>query len=197
MPETLQQIAEEILASDLKDMYPNITNVVPGEGSNTAEIMIIGEAPGKQEDLEGRPFIGRSGKLLTKMLEEAGLDREEIFITNSVKIRPPENRDPTSKEKDLWFPFLKRQIIALKPKIIATLGRHSMNEFLPDATISVVHGQPQKVGGLWHEHQIVLPLYHPAVGLYNPSQKEVMIADFKKIPEILKQIKKDKVYGDL
>lgn len=181
-------------SSSLMSMYPNITNLVPGEGDPNADILFIGEAPGKDEDVQGRPFVGRAGKLLNELLEKAGLKREEVFITNIVKIRPPDNRDPRPEEKDAWYPYLERQIKVIKPLVIATLGRHSMGRFLPNVSISKEHGKPKRINGIWSNHQVFMPLYHPAVGLYNPNERETMIKDIKKLKALLKKIKDEKLY---
>ncbi|MFA6991727.1 MAG: uracil-DNA glycosylase [Candidatus Gracilibacteria bacterium] len=166
-------------------------NAVPGEGSYKAEIMFIGEGPGRDEDLQGRPFVGAAGKLLTQLIESIGLKREDVFIANVVKCRPPENRDPLPDEIEACFPYLEGQIKTIKPKLIVTLGRHSMAKFLPGLKISEVHGQPKRANGIWQERQVYLPLYHPAVALYDPKKKEVLLADFKKIPLILKKLNSD------
>jgi DNA polymerase len=163
-------------------------NAVPGEGSLHSEILFIGEGPGRDEDALGRPFVGAAGKLLTKLIESLGMKREDVFIANVVKCRPPENRDPMPDEVETCFPYLKAQINFIKPKLIVTLGRHSMGRFLPGLKISEVHGQPKRASGIWQERQVYLPLYHPAVALYDPKKKEVLFEDFKKIPLILKKI---------
>ena len=169
-------------------------NAVPGEGSYSAEIMFIGEAPGKDEDTQGKPFVGASGKLLTQLIESIGLSREDVFISNVVKCRPPENRDPLPDEVAACWPYLEQQIRIIKPLLIVTLGRHSMARFLLDLKISDVHGQAKRAKGFWKEKQVYLPLYHPAVALYDPRKKEVLFEDFKKIPLILEKIKKEKNY---
>ena len=195
--ETLAQVRADILGSELKNMYPSVDNIVPGEGSNKAEIMFVGEAPGAQEDQEGKPFVGRAGKFLNEMLATIGLDREDVYITNIVKCRPPENRDPTDEEKDLWYPFLERQVRAIKPLVIATLGRHSMGHFIPGVKISQVHGSPKRGPGIWSDRQIYLPLYHPAAALYNGGQRQTLIDDFSQIPELIKKIKSEDIYAEL
>ncbi|MBU1992718.1 MAG: uracil-DNA glycosylase [Patescibacteria group bacterium] len=164
------------------------TNVVPGEGSYTADVMFIGEGPGKDEDLLGRPFVGAAGKFLTELLGIIGMDREQVYIANVVKCRPPGNRDPLPEEVETCWPYLEEQIKMIKPKLIVTLGRHSMNRFLPGLKISQVHGQPKRYVGIWQEKQIYLPVYHPAVALYDPRKKDIIIEDFKKIPLILKKL---------
>lgn len=161
---------------------------VPGKGNENAEILFIGEAPGKKEDILGEPFIGAAGKFLNEMLESIGLKREDIFIANVVKHRPPDNRDPKPEEVGACWPFLKRQIELINPKLIVFLGRHSMNRFFPEFKISEVHGKEfrQEFVG---RNQTFLALYHPAAALYNGGMRETLKNDFAKIPEILKTCK--------
>jgi uracil-DNA glycosylase len=163
------------------------TNPVPGEGDSNAEIMFVGEAPGQQEDLQGKPFVGAAGRFLNEMLEGIGLKREDVFITNIVKYRPPGNRDPLPEEITECLPFLLRQIEIIKPKLVVFLGRHAMGVFLPGLRISEAHGQPKRKNG-----QVYLPLYHPAAALYNGSMRQTLIEDFQRIPEILKLIRDEK-----
>lgn len=164
------------------------TNVVPGEVSWNAEIMFIGEGPGRDEDMKGRPFVGAAGLLLTQLIESIGFKRDNVFITNVVKCRPPDNRDPFPDEIAACWPHLEAQIKLIKPKLIVTLGRHSMGRFLPGLKISEVHGQPKRANGIWQTRQVYLPLYHPAVALYDSRKKDVLFQDFKKIPLILKKL---------
>jgi uracil-DNA glycosylase family 4 len=159
------------------------TQLVFGAGSPDSELVFVGEAPGKNEDLQGEPFVGAAGKFLNEMLESIGLERKDIYITNIVKYRPPDNRDPTPEEIAEFIPYLKRQIAVIKPKVIVFLGRHSMNVFLPELRISQAHGQPVRKGG-----QVYLPLFHPAAALYNGGMRETLMADFALIPAILKKI---------
>jgi len=194
--ESLEDINQEILESPLKEMYPDVTNVVPGEGNPSADILFIGEAPGKDEDKQGRPFVGRAGKVLNELLDKVGMTRKEVYITNIIKVRPPNNRDPSEEEKEKWAPFLDRQIKAIKPKIIATLGRHSMTYFLPGLSISKVHGEAKRAKGIWSEKQIYFPLYHPAVALYNPSQKTVLLEDMMKLQPLIKKIDNENIYAE-
>ncbi|MDP2642656.1 MAG: uracil-DNA glycosylase [Candidatus Peregrinibacteria bacterium] len=167
-------------------------HAVPGEGSYSAEIMFIGEGPGRDEDLQGKPFVGAAGKLLTELIKSIGLSREDVFIANVVKCRPPNNRDPLPEEIAACWPYLDEQVKIIKPLLVVTLGRHSMGRFLPGLKISEVHGQPKSAKGAWEERQVYLPLYHPAVALYDPRKKVTLFEDFEKIPLILKQIKKEK-----
>ncbi len=164
------------------------TNAVFGEGSFEAEIMFIGEGPGKAEDLQGKPFVGAAGKLLTKLIESIGLTREQVFIANVVKCRPPKNRDPLPAEVKACWPYLEAQIRLIKPKLIVTLGRHSMGRFLPGLKISEVHGSSEIASGIWQERQVYLPLYHPAVALYDPRKRDTLFEDFAQIPLILKKL---------
>lgn len=166
-------------------------NAVPGEGTYEAKVMFIGEGPGAEEDNQGRPFVGAAGKLLTQMIESIGLKREDVFIANVVKCRPPGNRDPEPEEILACWPYLEAQIKIIKPKLIVTLGRHSMGRFLDGLKISEVHGQPKRAKGIWQVRQVYLPLYHPAVALYDPGKREVLFQDFKKVPLILKKIEDD------
>ncbi len=163
-------------------------NAVPGDGSFSAEIMFIGEGPGRDEDLQGKPFVGSAGKLLTSLIESIGLKRSDVFITNVVKCRPPNNRDPLPEEVETCFPYLEEQLKIIKPKLVVTLGRHSMGRFLPGLKISIAHGQPKIANGIWGGRQVYLPLFHPAVALYDPRKKEILFEDFKKIPLIIKKI---------
>lgn len=188
---TLKDLYKRVAICEKCSLYKGRTNSVPGEGAEDAEIVFIGEGPGKDEDLQGRPFVGAAGKFLTAMLESIGLTREDVYIANVVKCRPPNNRDPEQKEIDACWGYLEEQIRIIKPKIIVTLGRHSMNRFMPGLKISQVHGQAKRASGIWQERQVYLPLYHPAAALYDPRQRDVHMKDFKKIPLILKKIKEE------
>ncbi|HPH78817.1 MAG TPA: uracil-DNA glycosylase [bacterium] len=163
------------------------TNVVPGCGNPHAEIMFVGEGPGKNEDLQGIPFVGAAGKYLDQLLNSIHLSRADIFITNIVKCRPPGNRDPLPTEIDICSPYLTRQTELIKPLLICTLGRHAMNFFIPNLRISHDHGQPKR-----YRNQVYLPLYHPAAGLYNPNTRTDIEKDFLKIPLVLQKIKDNK-----
>lgn len=192
--DSLELINSDIQNSELINMYPDTTQPVTGDGPSNAEIILIGEAPGAEEDKQGKPFVGRSGKLLTQLLEESGIKRENVYITNIVKLRPPNNRDPKPAEKDKWFPFLIREIHVIKPLVIATLGRHSMGHFLKGRKISEAHGNIQEGQGIWNQKQIYMPLYHPAVALYSSSKKSTLLADMLKLPVLLSKIKKENYY---
>jgi DNA polymerase len=162
--------------------------LVFGDGNPDAQIMLIGEAPGKNEDITGLPFVGAAGKFLDEMLNGAMIDRADIYITNIVKYRPPNNRDPLPDEKSAFWPYLLKQIMIIKPKIIATLGRHSGQAFLSSLHISADHGKPvtQKfiIEGK-EEEIIILPLYHPAAALYNGSLRSTLINDFKIVRKLI------------
>jgi len=167
------------------------TRAVPGEGSADADIVFIGEAPGKNEDLQGKPFVGAAGKFLAEMLAAIDLKREDIYITNVVKYRPPENRDPSPEEIDACMPWLHTQIRIIRPKIIVTLGRHALGHFIPGKKISEAHGQAFRRTFDDIGEQIFFALYHPAAALYNGGMRATLINDFKKIPALLEKIKKD------
>ena len=167
------------------------SRVVPGEGNAEAEIMFIGEAPGKKEDETGHPFVGAAGKFLNEMLATIKLKREDVYIANVVKCRPPQNRDPLPEEVAACWPWLLEQIKIIQPKLIITLGRHSMERFLPNAKISEVHGTAIKIEIMSTGQQNIFTLYHPAAALYNGSLRETLKKDFKKIPKIINKIKKE------
>ncbi len=187
----LVQIKADIIAKNIcPDLAQNATNLVMGTGSADAEIVFIGEAPGKNEDLQGEPFVGAAGKFLDEMLALVGLKRENVYITNIVKYRPPNNRDPLPDEKRAFWPYLLQEIHVIKPKIIATLGRHSMEYFLPNMKISTIHGKPKRIG-IGSDKVVILPLFHPAAALYNSSMRETLISDFEAVPKIIEQISND------
>jgi len=168
------------------------TQAVPGNGDADAQILFIGEAPGKKEDEQGVPFVGASGKFLSEMLATINLKREDIFITNVVKYRPPENRDPSPKEKEACRQWLVDQVNNIDPVLIVTLGRHAMENFIPDKKISEVHGKMFCVTFSDLGTRTFYCLYHPAAALYNGGLREVLKKDFKKIPQSLKKIQKEK-----
>lgn len=169
---------------------------VPGDGNPDAEILFIGEAPGYHESVERKPFVGRSGQLFIKTLAAVGYPRADVYITNIVKVRPPENRDPTPDEIKAYRPYLDQEIEIIQPKLIITLGRLSMGKFLPNVKISQVHGRLHKVK--WNDRFVfVLPMYHPAAALRNPQMSASFVADFQKIPKILEWIDKAQEQQDL
>ena len=174
----LNSLRDEILAANIcPDLAVSATQLVMGEGNPDADIVFIGEAPGKKEDEQGLPFVGASGRFLSEMLVAAGLNRADVYITNIVKYRPPNNRDPSLEEKREFWPYLMRQLEIIGPKVVVTLGRHSGACFLPDLVISRDHGHARTV--TFHEHEfLVIPLYHPAAALYNGSMRQVLMDDF-------------------
>ncbi|MEA3342165.1 MAG: uracil-DNA glycosylase, partial [Chloroflexota bacterium] len=155
---------------------------VPGEGPEVADIMFIGEAPGFHEDQQGHPFVGAAGKFLEELLESIGLTRADVFIANVIKCRPPGNRDPLPEEVKACKPFLDRQIELLQPKLVVTLGRFSMARAFPKASISRIHGQPRKIGGV-----LYYPMYHPAAALHRPSLRSTIEEDMRRIPELIER----------
>lgn len=165
------------------------TQAVPGDGSAEAEIMFVGEAPGKNEDEQGKPFVGAAGKFLSEMLATINLKREDIYITNVVKYRPPENRDPLPEEIAACMPWLHGQIAAIQPKVIVTLGRHAMEHFVPGKKISEVHGHAFRRTFDDIGEQVFYVLYHPAAALYNGSLRQTLIEDFKKLPKVIEKLK--------
>lgn len=175
------------------ELKKTATQAVPGVGSAFAEIVFIGEAPGKKEDELGEPFVGAAGKFLNEMLGLINLKREDIYITNIVKYRPPDNRDPLPQEKADCRDWLLQELKIISPKLIIFLGRHAMNNFFPDLQISSAHGKLliKKFKGMSTKY--FFPLYHPAAALYDGSMREVLIEDFKKVPAVLKKIEKAEV----
>lgn len=159
------------------------TNAVPGEGPENAQVMMIGEAPGFHEDREGRPFVGAAGKLLDELLAGINLKREQIYICNVLKCRPPQNRDPFPEEMDACKAYLDRQIELIQPKVIITISRFAMARWFADQKISAIHGKPKKVDG-----RVILPMYHPAAALHQPSLRRVLEEDFQRVPQILKEM---------
>ncbi len=162
-----------------------------GDGNADADIVFIGEAPGKKEDEQGLPFVGAAGKFLDEMLAQAGMRRSDVYITNIVKYRPPNNRDPLPEEKKAFWPYLVRQLNVIQPRVIVTLGRHSMEYFLPDQKISLVHGQLARIA-FENTELVVVPLYHPAAALYNGSLRTTLIDDFTQLPNIINILEKEK-----
>lgn len=189
----LDQIKTDILENNVcPDLAETATNLVMGDGNPNADIVFVGEAPGKNEDEQGLPFVGAAGKFLNEMLASVNLDRQDVYITNIVKYRPPNNRDPLPEEKKAFWPYLVRQLAAIDPTVVVTLGRHSMEYFLPDSRISQVHGEPKripvKLPGGEMTHWVILPLYHPAAALYNGSMRATLLEDFGYVPKILADV---------
>lgn len=186
----LDEIAKEVLFCTKCKLHKTRIHAVPGEGNPKAEVMLIGEAPGANEDKEGKPFVGAAGKFLTELLNSIGLDRKSVFITNLVKCRPPNNRDPEEDEIIACSPYLDKQIDEISPKIIITLGKHSTTYIL--AKIGIKVKSITAVRGKFFEWKregkgviLVFPTYHPAAALYNPSLREELFKDFKKVGERL------------
>jgi uracil-DNA glycosylase len=180
--QTLTQIAREVSSCTKCALHHSRKKAVPGEGPTNAEIMFIGEGPGFHENEQGRPFVGAAGQFLDQLLQQANVTRAEVWIGNVVKCRPPGNRDPLPEELAACDVYLEKQIVAINPSIIVTLGRFSMNKFMPGAKISQVHGQMRKVG-----NRYVIAMFHPAAALHQASLKPAIMADFGKLPELLKQ----------
>ncbi len=178
--EILKEVAAEVSTCARCDLCKSRTRAVPGEGNPQAKILFIGEGPGFHEDKQGRPFVGPSGQLLQELLKSINLKREDVFITNVVKCRPPDNRDPLPSEIDACNDYLDRQIAAIQPLVIVTLGRHSMAKFFSGEKISAIHGRARKKDGY-----ICIPMFHPAAALRTESYKIALREDFKKIPVAL------------
>ncbi len=180
----LSDISQEIARCQLCAIARSRTRSVPGEGPEDAEIMFVGEAPGWHEDQQGRPFVGPAGKYLEQLLALIGLKREQVYITNVIKTRPPENRDPLPSEIANCRPWLERQIEIIRPRMIVTLGRYSMAMFFPGKTISKIHGTAQKRDGV-----IYFAMYHPAAALHQQSLRQAIETDMRKIPALLAEAK--------
>jgi uracil-DNA glycosylase family 4 len=180
----LDLIAAEVRACTKCKLHQGAKNGVPGEGPANAEILFIGEGPGFHEDQQGRPFVGASGKFLEELLAAIGLRRQDVFIANVVKHRPPQNRDPEPDEIAACAEFLDRQIAALNPAIIVTLGRYSMARYFPGAKISAIHGQARLING-----RLVVAMFHPAAALHQQSLRQTLIEDFKKLPGYIARAK--------
>lgn len=188
----LEQIKADIEKNNIcPDLAKQAKNLVMGDGNVDADIVFIGEAPGKNEDEQGLPFVGAAGKFLDEMLAAAGIKRSDIYITNIVKYRPPNNRDPEEDEKKVFWPYLVRQLDVIQPEIVVTLGRHSMEYFLPNQKISLIHGQPKRIP-FGERKLVVVPLYHPAAALYNGGMRTTLIEDFTKLPKIISILKNEK-----
>jgi len=178
----LTQLCEEIIACRDCELANYRTKVVPGEGAEDADLLFIGEAPGWHEDQQGRPFVGPAGQFLDQLLASIGLRREEVYIANVIKCRPPQNRDPLPAEIQSCGKWLDRQIEIIQPQMIVTLGRYSLARYFPNQSISKIHGKPRKSGGV-----IYYPMYHPAAALHQGSLRRTIEADMLKIPQILAQ----------
>lgn len=188
----LDQIREDIVNNKVcPELAETATNLVMGDGNLNAEIVFIGEAPGKNEDEQGLPFVGAAGKFLNEMLAQAGMERGDVYITNIVKYRPPNNRDPLPEEKKAFWPYLVRQLDVIAPKVVVTLGRHSMEYFLPDAKISQIHGEAKRIT-FDGSKIVIVPLYHPAAALYNGGMRQTLVDDFLHVPKVIELLKQGK-----
>jgi len=189
--ERLDALAQEILDSNVcPELADQANRLVLGSGNPDTDIMFVGEAPGKKEDSTGKPFVGASGKFLDEMLASVGIKREDVYITNIVKYRPPDNRDPTVAEKKEFWPYLLKQIAIIKPKVIATLGKHSGTALIPHLIIKTDHGIARNIKMLLNgieEQMTIVPLYHPAAALYNGSLRQTLLEDFQAVPKIIKE----------
>lgn len=179
----LEALAREIAHCTRCPLHKGRTRAVPGEGPADAKIMFIGEAPGFHEDQQGRPFVGAAGQFLEELLASIGFTRQQVFIANVIKCRPPGNREPLPEEIEACSSFLERQIALIRPQFVVTLGRYSMARAFPKARISQIHGQPRKLEGV-----VYYPMYHPAAALHQPSLRRTIEEDMRRIPELLKQM---------
>jgi len=180
----LAELCDEILTCRNCELARHRTNVVPGEGAEDANLFFIGEAPGWHEDQQGRPFVGPAGQFLDQLLASIGLRREEVYIANVIKCRPPQNREPLPEEIQACRRWLDRQIEIIQPQMIVTLGRYSLARHFPNESISKIHGKPRKLEGI-----IYYPMYHPAAALHQGSLRPIIEADMLKIPQILANAK--------
>lgn len=180
MNEPLAALADEIRACTACPLHRSAKQAVPGEGSAESGILFLGEAPGYNEDVQGRPFVGAAGQLLDQLLAGIGLDRTRVFITNVVRHRPPENRDPLPEEVAACHVWLERHLAVLKPKVVVTLGRHAMYKFFPGESISRVHGRARKKDGI-----TIFPVFHPAAALHQPSLRSELEKDFQALAKFL------------
>lgn len=185
--DSLETIAEAVSVCTLCELCRSRTHAVPGEGRPDARIMLIGEGPGWHEDQQGRPFVGASGKFLNELLARAGVTRDDVFITNVVKCRPPSNRDPLPDEIAACSRYLERQIELIDPDVIVTLGRFSMAKYFPGERISKIHGQAKEVGG-----RLVVPMYHPAAALHQSALRGAIEDDFARLPKLLAEVARDR-----
>jgi uracil-DNA glycosylase len=176
----LAAVAAEVQVCTLCPLSRGRILTVPGEGNPISDVLLVGEGPGQREDATGRPFVGPAGQLLEELLRSIGWQRSDVFITNVVKCRPPGNRDPEPAEIDACAPYLDRQERALEPVLVVTLGRHSLQRYLPGARISEVHGRLRRSGG-----RFVLPMYHPAAALRSTGLRETLASDFRGLPAAL------------
>jgi len=179
----LTELYDQVRACEKCQLSQSRTMAVPGEGPEDARILFIGEAPGFHEDRQGRPFVGAAGQYLNELLAKIGLRREEVYIANVIKCRPPGNRDPLPDEIATCRAYLDRQIDLIRPRLVVTLGRFSMERYFPGASISRIHGQPKRVGSI-----IYYPMFHPAAALHQPRWKTLLDEDFARIPGLVEQL---------
>jgi len=182
----LRALAGEIAVCPKCDLSKTRTHAVPGEGNPNADIVFIGEGPGFYEDQQARPFVGPAGKFLDELLASIGLRRQDVYICNVIKCRPPSNRDPLPVETAACKPWLDRQLEIIDPKVIVTLGRFSMSRYFPGQSISKIHGQPRRLGEV-----TVVPMYHPAAALHQASLRRVIEQDFQRLPALLAEALKE------
>ena len=182
--EVLKEIAQQTSVCTRCKLHYSRRKAVPGAGDPQSDIMFIGEGPGFHENEQGLPFVGAAGQFLDELLAEANLKREDVFITNVVKCRPPGNRDPQPEELEACKPYLERQIAAINPDVIVTLGRFSMAHFINNGKISSIHGR-----SFWWNGRMIIPMYHPAAALHQPSLRSVVVGDFKNLPGLVDEAK--------
>lgn len=187
----LSEVADEVRVCTLCELSVSRTNAVPGAGPPNADVLFIGEGPGWHEDQQGLPFVGASGRFLTELIERAGLTRDDVFITNVVKCRPPGNRDPLPDEMEACSPYLNRQIDAIDPLVVVTLGRFSMSRYFPGERISRIHGQARVVG-----KRTVVPMYHPAAALHQNALKGAIEEDFDQLGKIVAKARSERERGE-
>lgn len=187
METTLGELHQLIKRCPNCDLAETRTQAVPGEGPDNADIMFVGEGPGYYEDKSGRPFVGNAGKFLDELLGHAGLSRPEVYITNVVKCRPPQNRDPLKDEIEACDSWLQRQLELINPRVIVTLGRISMGKFFAGESISKIHGQPRTLDG-----RTIVPMFHPAAALHQERFRSLIVEDFKHLPDILEAANRER-----
>jgi uracil-DNA glycosylase len=178
--EDLLALAAQVRVCTACGLAAERIKAVPGEGPHNAELMLIGEGPGMNEDKQGRPFVGVSGQFLTELIAKAGYKREDVFIANVVKCRPPKNRDPLPEEINACGSYLDRQIALINPKVIVTLGRFSMARYFPGAKISAIHGQAKVIDG-----RTIVPMFHPAAALHNGALRQPLEEDFARLKDLI------------
>ncbi len=179
---SIEEIRTQVVGCTRCKLYNTRKKVVPGEGPSECDIMFIGEAPGFNENEQGKPFVGAAGHFLDILLEKAGLKRDDVFITNVIKCRPPANREPEMDELEACREFLEAQISVLNPKIIVTLGRYSMAHFIENGKISQIHGHPRTI-----KNRLIVPMYHPAAALHQPDLRDVILEDFSRLLALLEK----------